>query len=221
MPVSFIPPKAAAMTAACPKCAHPKPEGNPTTCPSCGVVFAKLATAQHAMPQMYAKPRRRFGLLHVILIALFLAGSGIATWVLIKHQPAARIDHPDQRAAIANRKQTDNKRSETQQALNDMTAILRKWEDASALAGATSRMSLATPVASLQAIRREMQSLIVPPCADESKALAVQSMETAISGFMAFMSSAGDDYQAKTLMHRSAVLMQQSNEAGEACNKTY
>lgn len=209
------------MPAACPKCAHPTPDGNPVACANCGVVFAKIAAANHAILQANAKPRRRFGALHIILLTAIAVVAGIIAMALHQQAPTTRVDQPGQKAAIADRKQASEAGSETQRALNEMTAMLRKWDDASTLAGMTPRAGLATQISALQGIRRDMQAMVVPPCADESKSLAVESMQTAINGYMLFMASTRDEYEAKALIHKSATLMQQSNEAGEACNKTY
>jgi hypothetical protein len=61
------------------------------------------------------------------------------------------------------------------------------WTDAYKVASATGRGNLYAPVASLQAIRRDLMSLEVPRCMNVVKEDALSSMNSAIDGFFAFM----------------------------------
>lgn len=65
--------------------------------------------------------------------------------------------------------------------------LYARWKDAKQVAGLTSRISLATPVAALQAIRREAEGLIVPDCLKEGKTNLLEAMKLEIEGFLAFM----------------------------------
>lgn len=211
------------MSTACPKCATPKPD-DATACQNCGVIFAKLASARVADVSLYAPNKPRFGAFHAFILAVVLCVAGTASWHFIKKTAAgkaavAQAAHAKQNDALTDRKRAEAQRSEANKALNNLTSILRKWDDAAKLADITSRNALATPVASLQAIRREAQDLIVPPCADETKRLAVQAMDSSINGFMLFMQSADAKYEAGKLINESATLLQKSNDASDACNR--
>lgn len=65
--------------------------------------------------------------------------------------------------------------------------LYARWKDAKQVAGATSRIGLATPVAALQALRREADGLIVPDCLKDGKSNLMEAMRLEIEGFLAFM----------------------------------
>lgn len=65
--------------------------------------------------------------------------------------------------------------------------LYSRWKDAKQIAGLTSRVGLATPVAALQALRREADGLIVPDCLKAGKANLMEAMRLEIDGFLAFM----------------------------------
>ena len=71
--------------------------------------------------------------------------------------------------------------------LKSVDDLLVRWEDAVRVAGTSSRIALPTPVAVLQATRREAESLTVSPCLDDAKVQLVQSMNSTIEGFLVFM----------------------------------
>ncbi|WP_423458018.1 hypothetical protein [Ottowia sp. VDI28] len=50
-----------------------------------------------------------------------------------------------------------------------LLTLYRRWADAERLAFTTSRIALATPIATLQAIKREAESLTVPSCLTQAK----------------------------------------------------
>lgn len=65
--------------------------------------------------------------------------------------------------------------------------LYARWKDGKQVAGLTSRIGLATPVANLQALRREADGLILPDCLKDGKANLLEAMKLEIEGFMAFM----------------------------------
>ncbi len=80
--------------------------------------------------------------------------------------------------------------------LEQLSAIETKWQDGMKVASSTSRMSLSSPVANLQATKRELGGLKVSSCLDPAKAALHAHMESMVDGFVAFMaqkSSASDD----------------------------
>lgn len=143
----------------------------------------------------------------ILLAALALL---IAAGLYKSHQKEQRqqaIEHAKNEAlAAAEQKKREEERKALQERLeqekkqkdiltNAMKAMddaYARWEDAVRVAESTSRISLSTPVATLQSIRRETQELTVPPCMDEAKSTLVKSMDLTIEGFLTFMTQKGD-----------------------------
>ncbi len=71
--------------------------------------------------------------------------------------------------------------------LKDVDSMVRRWDDAVKLAGTTGRINLSGPVSTLQAVKRDAEQLVVPPCLDTGKAELVKSMSQTIEGFLVFM----------------------------------
>lgn len=65
-----------------------------------------------------------------------------------------------------------------------LEAVLTRWDDALRVANSTSRVNLATPVATLQAVRRDAEALTLSPCMDPAKEALVASMQHMIDGFI-------------------------------------
>lgn len=65
--------------------------------------------------------------------------------------------------------------------------IYRRWIDAERLAGATGRIALATPVAALQALQREAESVRVPACVASAKANLTKLIATSVDVHIRFM----------------------------------
>ena len=80
--------------------------------------------------------------------------------------------------------------------------LAAEWDDATALANSTARVSLSGPVARMQEIRRELDSTLAPSCIARAKSELVRYMSESIEGFLLFMSQA-PDYDV-TLKFRSA-----------------
>lgn len=96
-----------------------------------------------------------------------------------------------------------------QMSLKAADDLYARWKDGNKVANLTSRVGLATPVAALQALRREAETLIVPDCLKPGKTNLLEAMRLEIEGFLAFMgdvnfgklvAQANADEAAKLLM---------------------
>lgn len=65
--------------------------------------------------------------------------------------------------------------------------VVARWNDAVKIASTTSRVSLPGPVATLQAVRRDAEQIVAPPCLDVGKAELIKSMNSTEQGFLVFM----------------------------------
>lgn len=70
---------------------------------------------------------------------------------------------------------------------------LEEWDDAAAIAGSTSRISLAPQVTRLQEIKRDVDNMNVPLCAILAHMDLVRYMEGNIDAYLAFMSQEDED----------------------------
>jgi|GEM_PF-2082678 len=184
----------------CPKCHYtrrPEDTAPDYECPKCGVVYAKAASRPSKQPAAQA-PRRNGG---VILAVLLLAGGAGGWWAMSKsstekHAPAAlqAVASADRKKveeeAFLKRQAEERERQLLEKAGKDLERLHSRWKDASALAGSTARIALATPVASLQAIRREAAEMVVPECLDSPKAALLEGMDKEVEGYMKFMQDA-------------------------------
>lgn len=85
------------------------------------------------------------------------------------------------------------------EAAASLQGLAGRWDDASALAETTSRIALATQVAELQAIKRDVVSLAVPTCLAEAQRRLEESMAFRIEGYLAFMRDSDNRSQALVL----------------------
>jgi hypothetical protein len=65
--------------------------------------------------------------------------------------------------------------------------LAQRWTDATTLAGNTPRASLAPQISELQAIRREVQALAVPSCAEPTRESLVAAMDSTIQAYLDFL----------------------------------
>jgi hypothetical protein len=68
-----------------------------------------------------------------------------------------------------------------------LIGIYRRWIDAERLAGATGRIALATPVAALQSLQREAESVRVAECVVYAKAGLVRLIKGSVDAYIDFM----------------------------------
>lgn len=128
--------------------------------------------------------RRQTGSVWIILLVLILGVVG--AWQFSEHKVAQKREA--ERIALEKRLAEEKAEKDVLIASNkELDAVLARWDDAVKLAGTTGRIALATPVATLQGIRREAEALVVPPCMDQAKGQLVVSMQGTIDGFIAFM----------------------------------
>ena len=73
------------------------------------------------------------------------------------------------------------------QALRRFDDVVARWTDADRVAGSAARISLAQPVAVLQALHREAGQLQAPPCLVLGKDDLVVAMRETVDGYLAFM----------------------------------
>jgi hypothetical protein len=70
--------------------------------------------------------------------------------------------------------------------------LARRWDDANKLAGQTPRMQLAGQIASLQAVRRDVQDLKPPECSKPVQTSLIGAMDATIQGYVDFLSQKSD-----------------------------
>lgn len=81
---------------------------------------------------------------------------------------------------------------QSKEGLEKIQSAAREWDDANKLAGQTPRASLATQIAALQAVRRKVQDITVPECANAMKNALIASMDASIEGYVAFLGQKPD-----------------------------
>ena len=64
---------------------------------------------------------------------------------------------------------------------------MRRWDDANKLAGQTPRVQLASQIAGLQAVRRDVQDLTPPECAKPAQTALTTTMDSTIQGYIDFL----------------------------------
>jgi hypothetical protein len=65
--------------------------------------------------------------------------------------------------------------------------LARRWDDANKLANQTPRMQLAGQIASLQAVRRDVQDLTPPECSKPVQDSLVSAMDSTIQAYVDFL----------------------------------
>jgi hypothetical protein len=71
--------------------------------------------------------------------------------------------------------------------VNSVSTLVERWDDASALAASAAKVSLAGPVARLQAIRRDLRHLETPACGEEARTLILAHMDDTIDYYLDVM----------------------------------
>lgn len=117
-------------------------------------------------------------------LALALVGCGEATATVAPVALATEIPVPSPTPTCQMLTQTYD---------DEMREVLTKWDDAKKIAASTSRMSLATPLATLQEIKRDTEALTVPACVQKTHDLLGVSMGYTIDGYLSFLRSDGDE----------------------------
>lgn len=94
----------------------------------------------------------------------------------------------EQQALAAKARQTEQLKIETENAIAALAAVTTKFNDGVKLAKSTARIALSSPVAALQNIMRETESVAATPCTAMPKRKLVEGMNKYIDAFMLFMS---------------------------------
>jgi hypothetical protein len=75
---------------------------------------------------------------------------------------------------------------------SEVTDLIEEWDDAESVAGSTSRIALSPAVSELQRVRREVDNLEFPDCAEYAQYHLVTYMDTVIEAYLLFMADAPD-----------------------------
>lgn len=84
--------------------------------------------------------------------------------------------------------------------------LYRRWADAEKLALATGRIALAGPVAAMQAIQREAESLSSPPCLDPARKVLVELTRKSSAGLLEFMAKEALEGMVYTVVDRRKLI---------------
>lgn len=103
-------------------------------------------------------------------------------------------------------------KDKVQAAAKQLLDIVNKWHDAYQLASSASRISLAAPVQSLQAIKRDTESLDVPKCLTAARGYLSDHMNASITGFLDFMAQKSDGTVQSDFDKASAALSEYTDE---------
>lgn len=114
---------------------------------------------------------------------------------LAQRQEAERAQREREAAAQRERealqaqaqKAEQEKRDLLAQSLKQFDDVVVRFYDASRVAGSTSRIALAQPVAAMQALHRETEQLNVPPCLATGRDDLIEAMKATVDAYIAFM----------------------------------
>lgn len=147
-----------------------------------------------------------FGFLHILLIIVVLVvGAGfwknqsrkaaITNAGEVRRSDEAQLEaqlrakkQDQEKLALDERLKNERDKSSYDKSVASLRAINDKWADAFRLTASTARISLSPQIASLQAIKREAEALILPPCLESARSRMSAGMDLGIEGFMTFMS---------------------------------
>lgn len=73
-----------------------------------------------------------------------------------------------------------------------LSTQFQAFNDAFDIAERTSRIALSGPIAEIQKIKRETETIEVPTCLEPAKHELLLSMDTALNGFLAFLAEESD-----------------------------
>lgn len=82
--------------------------------------------------------------------------------------------------------------SHTKDYLAQIEPLLAEWQDAVELADSTARIALSPMVRDMQRIRREIEDIPPPDCAQHGRSLLISGMDSIIDAFIDFMGDAPD-----------------------------
>lgn len=157
---------------------------------------------------MASQRKAQSGRIWLVVLVVLALGMGATVFIKEKHRraeqaEAQRIDTErratEQRQAEAEKRRADSERAELAdrarkaqevdllaQSLKGIDDLMSRWTDAQRVAGATGRIALSGPIASLQSLRREAETVVVPSCLASGKADLLQAMTIIVDAFFAF-----------------------------------
>lgn len=101
--------------------------------------------------------------------------------------------------------------------MGEIKKIEQRWIDGTQLAGATARIALSSQVANLQAIKRDLDGVVVGECLKEAKVALSEHMELTIQGFLEFMD--GKKYTAELTLEEGGKKLDGYKQARDKCSK--
>lgn len=128
---------------------------------------------------------------------------------LAQRQEAERVEREREAAAQREREALQEQERRVQQEQRDLLAqtlkryddVLARFYDANRVAGGTSRIALAQPVAAMQALHREATQLAIPPCLATGRDDFVDSMRESIEAYLAFMENRDKAGELRASVH--------------------
>ena len=193
------------MSKTCIKCGYERTEADaaksPDECPRCGVIYWKVeaAAAAKAEQAIAGTPRFNINWRPVVIAVVAMVVVGGLGYGVYRYAENSALE----------------KRLASYHAERESLAkLFMRFVEARDLATSTSRIALATPVAAMQALKREATELQLEPCLAGARNTLVHSMTSSIDGFLAFMRQ---ESQAGYFAAEQTLFVEYSRQA-EACS---
>lgn len=140
-----------------------------------------------------------------LIAALAVAVIGGSIWInqsrKAKREEVTRLEQVQaQVVAEADAKRLQHANDTVEKTSTALREIHSRWTDASRLAHSTARVSLSTPVASLQELQRTLRSLEVPGCLSAAKKHLSDAIGLDIESIMQFMVDSSVEGQTKATL---------------------
>ncbi len=153
---------------------------------------------------MQREHERQTGKTLLIIAVLLVLGIGFTVYKNESRKAAATQQAQREAEVKAQQSRADQEREALKKAAEEAKAkdilsttlksaddVMSRWDDAVTIATSTARMSLSTPIANLQAIKRDATALTVPPCLAAGKTALIKGMELMLEGYLEFMANTG------------------------------
>jgi ribosomal protein S27AE len=214
----------------CPKCGYERQltDNAPDyECPKCGVIYKKAVEAQEAKAKAprppSVAPKRKVNIRWVVIALVLAMITGTMGYRKFQENQRAvqqALKEKQQKLLLAEQQriraeQTEKIRAERLAGLTEIKKLIDRWKDAEVIANASPRIALAGPIATLQAIRRELAALKVDECIDTAKSNVSRYMELKVESFIAFM--AKDDVVSNTKSIQATEALRKFNPDISSC----